>query len=236
MRPADLRLRLVAALGVVASISALRTLPVAAATGAAILGLALAAGWRRPAWRRLLHVEAFLLLLFLTLPFTMAGTPLFSLGPLAASAEGVARAALVAAKTSACVMVLMLLLGDIEPARLGAALRALHVPERLVRLFVMTVRYADLIREEAARLHEAMRARAFRARSSRHTWRSYGNLVGMLLVRALERARRVEEAMLCRGLSRQFPYRAAPAPSLRDWAGFGLLAGAALAALLADRL
>jgi cobalt/nickel transport system permease protein len=44
-----------------------------------------------------------------------------------------------------------------------------------------------------------MRARAFVPRSDRHTWNSYGWLIGMLLVRSLARSRRVFGAMRCRG-------------------------------------
>ena len=115
-------------------------------------------------------------------------------------------------------------------------MRALHVPEPIVRLFALTVRYLALIRDEARRLNDAMRARGFRPGSNRHTWRSYGNLIGMLLVRALHRAQRVEEAMLCRGFSGRFPYAALPAPAADDWIGSALLTGLAVAALLFDRL
>ncbi len=232
----DLRLRLVAAFIVLACLSQLRTLPVAAA---ALVLVALATAWRRPEarlWRRLLHVEAFLLLLFATLPFTLPGQPLVSLGPLTASVEGVERAALIAAKVSASVLILATLLGSVEPVRLGSALRGLHVPETLVRLFVLTARYLSLIRDEARRLIEAMRVRGFRPGSNRHSWRSYGHLVGMLLVRALARAQRVEEAMLCRGYEGRFPRLAQPAPTLRDWAGTTAALAFGAAITLADRL
>ena len=105
-----------------------------------------------------------------------------------------------------------------------------------MRLFVLTLRYLGLIGDEARRLREAMRARAFRARTDRHTWRSFGNLIGMLLVRALDRARRVEEAMRLRGFSGRFPHAALAAPTARDWTSFALLTGLAAAALLLDRL
>lgn len=233
LAPADLRLRLVAAFVAVACLSQLRTPAIAAAALIAALIL-----WgRSPArtsWRRLLHVEGFVLLLFLTLPFTVTGTPLLTLGPLTASAEGVSRAVLVALKISAAMVLIGALLGDVEPSRLGGALRGLRVPEAIARLFVLTARYVGLIRDEARRLHEAMRARGFRPRTNRHTWRSYGNLIGMLLVRALERARRVEEAMLCRSYDGRFPYPALPAPTRRDWADFALVAGGGLLALAAD--
>src|SRR5690606_34506059 len=87
-------------------------------------------------WRRLLHVEGFVILLFVMLPFSVPGEPLFTLGPLSASAEGFTRAALIACKMSACVAVILLFLGTIDPQRIGGALRGLRVPEPLVRLFV----------------------------------------------------------------------------------------------------
>jgi cobalt/nickel transport system permease protein len=178
-----------------------------------------------------LHVEGAVLLLFLTLPFAVPGQPLLVVGPLSASVEGVLRAGLIACKISAAVLVIMSLLGGIEPTRIGAALQALRLPESLVRLFVMTARYLSLIGGEARRLNDAMRARAFSPRSNRHTWRSYGYLIGMLLVRALERAERVEEAILCRGYTGRFPHAALPAPSLTDWIGFILLCGVSIVLL-----
>jgi cobalt/nickel transport system permease protein len=234
--PQDLRLRLVAAFVAVAALSQLHDLATAVIALAGVGLIALVSGVERSLWRRLLHVESFVLLLFLTLPFTVPGAPLLTLGPLTASSEGVARAALIACKVSASVLVLMTFLGNVDPTRLGAALHALHVPEAIVRLFVLTVRYLSLIRGEARRLHEAMRARAFRAGSNRHTWRSYGYLIGMLLVRALERAQRVEEAMRCRGFSGRFPHAAVPAPAIRDWVAFVGLSGLAVATLLVDRI
>jgi cobalt/nickel transport system permease protein len=232
----DVRLRLVAAFLLVFVLSQIGDPALAATALAGAILLALIVGTEPRLWRRLLHAESFVLLLFLTLPFAVPGAPLFALGPLTASMEGVVRAVLVALKVSAAVLVLMALLGSVEPTRIGAALHALRLPEPIVRLFLLTVRYLSLIRDEARRLHDAMRARAFAPRSNRHTWRSYGYLIGMLLVRALERANRVEEAMTCRGYTGRFPHATLPAPATRDWAGFVLLTGLALALLLGEHL
>lgn len=236
MMPRDPRLRLVAALLVVASISQLWTLSMAAMVFGLALLLAILGRPDRLQWRRMLHVEGFLLLLFLTLPFTMTGPIVATLGPLTVSSTGLARAALIALKVSACMLVVTVLLDGLDPVRLGATLQALRVPERFSRLLVMTARYVGLIREEARRLGQSMRARGFRPRSSHHTWRAYGNLVGMILVRALDRAERVEEAMLCRGHAGRFPYAALPAPDRRDWIAFALISGAGILALTVDRL
>ena len=234
--PEDLRVRLVTALMLVVAVSQLQTLPVAATVLAAVVAVAAMAGIGGKAWLRMLHVETFMLLLFLTLPFTVPGRAVLNVGPLDASAQGFARAAIIACKVSASVLTVVVLLGSVEAMRLGAALHSLRVPEPIVRLFVLTVRYLSVIGGEARRLQEAMRARAFRAGSNRHTWRSYGNLVGMLLVRALDRAQRVEEAMLCRGFSGRFPWQEA-APLARSDKGFMALA-LTLAVLIsvADRL
>jgi len=229
--PGDLRLRAVSAFWAVCAIAPIAE-PAAAATAVlAVLGLYAAVGAPLP-WRRLLHLEGFLILLLLTLPFTIPGSPILQIGPLAASAEGLWRALTLAAKVTASVLLISLLLGTADPMRLAVALRALRLPEALVRLFVSVTRYLALVRGEFARLHEAMRARGFRPGSNRHTWRSYGNLVGMLLVRAMERADRVEEAMRLRGYSGRFPRTALPAPALADWL-FALAIAASATLLLA---
>ncbi|MFC0287687.1 cobalt ECF transporter T component CbiQ [Kaistia hirudinis] len=233
---ADPRIRVVSALLAVAAVSQLRTLPVSAAAFALAILLVIIAGADRRLWRRMLHVEGFMLLLFVTLPFTMQGPVVATLGPLAASSTGMERAALIALKVSASVLTLSALIGDIDPARLGATLHALRVPERFNRLFVMTARYVSLIRDEARRLSESMRARGFRPGSNRHTWRSYGHLVGMVLVRALDRAERVEEAMLCRGYAGRYPYAVLPALLRRDWMLFASVVACGILILAMDRL
>jgi cobalt/nickel transport system permease protein len=77
-----------------------------------------------------------------------------------------------------------------------------------------------------------MLVRGFHATSSRHSWRSLGNFLGMLLVRSLERAERVHWAMACRGFSGKFP---AAEPHRLSRTDFWFLAASMLAigALLA---
>lgn len=232
--PEDLRLRLGLAFVLPALLTAITSF--APAFTAMIAVLLLHVQSRKPfPWKRLLHLEGFLILLFVTLPFTIPGAPLLTLGPLMASVEGAWRAATLAVKVTASVLLLALLFAATDPPHLGNALRALHVPEPLVRLFVAVTRQLGVIRAEFARLQDAMRARAFHPRSNRHTWRSYGNLMGMLIVRALERADRVEEAMRLRGYAGRFPRTATPPPSMSDWAITTALIGASAVLLLWDK-
>jgi cobalt/nickel transport system permease protein len=164
----------------------------------------------------LLHVEGFMLVLFLLLPFSVPGENLFSIGPFFASKEGLLRTCTIALKTNASVVVIFALLGSMEPAKLGYAMAGLGSPHKLVHLFLFTVRHADVFRKETERLLEAMRARAFVPSSTWHTWRAYGNLAGMMLIRSLDRAERVDEAMRCRAFTRQFSLAADGRLTWRD--------------------
>jgi cobalt/nickel transport system permease protein len=235
IRPADLRLRLATALGALFLLTLVEGALPAALALLAVLGLFVVARQPLP-WRRLLHLEAFLILLFVTLPFTLPGEPVFSIGPFTATDAGLWRTVTLACKVTASVMLLALLFGAVDPIAIGSALRGLRAPETLVRLFVTTVRYIALIRDEFHRLRDAMRARAFRPRSTWHTWRSYGYLIGMLVVRALDRAERVEEAMRLRGYSGRFPRLDLPGPAAVDWAASGAILGGAGLLLLMDLL
>jgi len=171
----------------------------AAALGLA-LGLALATGLKaRDLVRRLLALEGFMLIVLLTLPFTTPGAPWFELGSLRASTAGRDLALMILLKANAVVLALMALVGTLEPVALGQALGRLGVPDKLTHLLLMTIRQIHLIHAEFVRLHQAMRARAFVPRTDRHTWRAYGWLMGMLLVRSLARAERLMDAMRCRG-------------------------------------
>ncbi len=151
--------------------------------------------------QRLIAVEGFMLVLLLTLPFSIVGQTWFQLGPLTASIEGSLRALEILLKANAVVIILLALIGTLEPVVLGHAMARLGVPEKLVHLFLFTARYIGVFMNEYQRLRLAMRARGFTPTSNRHTWRSFGDLIGMLLVRSLERSQRILTAMKCRGFN-----------------------------------
>ncbi len=186
--------------------------------------------------RRLLALEGFMLILLVTLPFTVPGESLLTLGPLSASREGLAQALAILLKANAIVIALLALVGGLEPVAFGHALARLGLPEKLVHLLLFTVRQIDLLHTECRRMDQAMRVRAFVPRSDRHTWNSYGWLIGMLLVRSLARSRRVLGAMRCRGFHGRLYLLDNPAWGRGDtWSALTL--GAILGLLLlADRL
>lgn len=201
----DPRSRVGAAVAVVATILAIPSPAVLAAIVVAVATAALASGLEaRALARRLLHVEGFLVVLVVVMPLTVPGPAAFALGPLTISQPGLDRAVLVVLRVTAAALTVLTLLAGLEPVRLGHALARLGMPEKLVLLLLFTARWVALVRAEAARLHEALRARAFRAATTRHGLSTLAHFVGQLLVRAFERAERVEEAMRCRAFSGRF--------------------------------
>ncbi len=149
--------------------------------------------------RRLIPVNAFVLFLWIFLPFTLKGEPFFSIGSLVGSHEGVLYATRISIKSNAIMLVLIALVASTSVLTLGHAMHELRVPQKIVHLFFFTYRYIHVIYREYLRSVNAMKVRGFRPRTNMHTYKSFAYLVGMLLVRSSDRAQRVHNAMLCRG-------------------------------------
>lgn len=207
LRRLDPRGRLLAAVGFAVVVSGLEALPVLGLALACALG-ALALSGLPPGrtLRRMAMMDGFVVAMLLTLPLTTPGTPALILpGGWVATHEGLRLTLVIALRANAAILMLMALAGTMEPVTLGHALARLGVPLRLVHLALFTIRYIEVLRAEYLRMRLAMRARAFRPGTNRHSWVSLGHLVGMMLVRAMERAERVMQAMKCRGFTGQLP-------------------------------
>jgi cobalt/nickel transport system permease protein len=74
------------------------------------------------------------------------------------------------------------------------------MPDKIVHLISFAYRYIHVIHTEYGRQLNAMKIRGFYPKSNLHTYKTYAYLVGMLLVKSYDRAKRVQAAMLCRGL------------------------------------
>ena len=156
--------------------------------------------------RRLLPLETLMLLLLMLLPFTLQrGGVWFQFGPLTAYWSGLERALGVTLKANSVVLALFPLVGTLSQAELAGALSRLGTPHKLVLLLQLTLRYIGVLQLEYQRLRQAMMVRAFRLGSDLHSLKTLGWLIGMLLVRSLERSERVLAAMKCRGFDGRLP-------------------------------
>lgn len=233
LRRMDPRARLLVALGYALVVLSLDSLPMLGMALLIAIGFAFAARLMAALiFKRLVALEAFMLLLCCLLPLTVPGEPWFTLGPLSASWDGLWLAAVILLKANTIVLMLLTLVGSLEPVVLGHTLARLRVPDKLVHLFLFTVRYLAVLGDEYHRLRRAMLARGFKAKSDRHSWRSFGWLIGMLLVRSLDRAERVLAAMKCRGFHGRFYLLIEQRWSWRD-TGFALVSVVVMGFLLA---
>lgn len=195
----DPRLRILAAFLFALATANLTQLWVAGLALGLAMGLAWLSGNLRTLSRRLWLVEGLMLLLLVSLPFTTPGTTLLAFGYFHVSSAGFYLAGLIVLKANAIVLTLLCLVGSLEPSVFGHALARLGVPLKLVHLLLLSLRQIHLLHAEFERLQQAMRARAFVPKTNLHTWRSYGYLIGMLLVRSWARSQRIAAAMRCRG-------------------------------------
>ena len=154
--------------------------------------------------KRMLLVNALILLLWLLLPFTFKGDVLAHMGSLAIYRPGVVLAAQITLKSNAILLAFIALVATMPFATVGHALYRLRVPEKIVYLLLMTYRYIFVIEQEYQRLVRATKIRGFRPGTNANTYRTYAYIVGMLFVRAAARAERVHQAMLCRGFKDKF--------------------------------
>lgn len=154
--------------------------------------------------KRIIWVNAFILLLWVLLPFTFSGDVLARAGSFNIYRPGVVLAAQITLKSYAILLAFIALIATMSFATLGHALYRLRVPEKIVHLLMMTYRYVFVIEQEFLRLLRAAKIRGFQPGTNSNTYRTYSYVIGMLFVRAAARAERVHQAMLCRGFKGKF--------------------------------
>ena len=201
----DPRVRLGAA-GVFSVCAALLHDP--AAAGAALAMSAATLAFSRPSLtllaRRVAVVNVFILFLWATVPATMPGETVLTLGPLDFSREGMALAWLVTLKSNAILLAFLALVATMDSPTMGHALDRLGVHPKLVFLFLFTYRYLHVIADEWRRLLTAARLRGFVPRTGMRSYRTIAHLLAMVLVNSFDRSGRVYQAMVLRGFTGRF--------------------------------
>lgn len=201
----DPRARLIMAAVFAVAVATLRA-PCPALAGLTVAVIALLAS--NPPWmialRRLAVVNLFIVFLWLTVPLTMPGEPILTLGPVGLSRPGIELAWLVTLKSNAIVIAFLALVASMDSPTIGHALGRLGLPSKLVFLFLFTYRYLHVIADEWQRLRTAARLRGFVPCTGIHTYRTVGHLLAMVLVNSFDRSGRVYQAMLLRGFAGRF--------------------------------
>ena len=113
--------------------------------------------------------------------------------------QGIELAEKLSLRTHLLLISLWLFLWNINDAVLVQAIGKLPLPEKLIQLFVLTVRYIALLGELRQKMDIAMRARGFHPRLNRRTLYVTAQSVALLLIHALLKAETAQMALKCRG-------------------------------------
>ncbi len=158
----------------------------------------------KPLLQRLLIVNAFIFFLWLILPFTFSGNTLLTIGNLRMTEQGVSYTLLLTIKCNAIILVNVGLISTCRIFKLVHALRHLAVPDKIVHLFFFLYRYAHVLLFEYAKLKDTLKIRGFNPKTSLRTYKTYGSIVGALLLRGYERSEHIHKAMVCRGFKGKY--------------------------------
>jgi cobalt/nickel transport system permease protein len=164
--------------------------------------------------KRLSVLAGFLILIWLLLPLTYNGPAMMHIGPFDIVKAGVVLSLQITVKSVSILVAFMALVATMTITTLGRTMERLSVPDKIVHLILITYRYIFVIENEYLRLITAIKIRGFYPGTNLHTYRTYAYLIGMLFVRAFTRAKRVDQAMRCRGFQGKFYslYQSAPSP------------------------
>jgi cobalt/nickel transport system permease protein len=223
----DPRVRLVLGLGLCLLTALLQT--VTALAFALALSVMLCVAARTPARVIFRRVAGLNILLAIALPFLLLDYTPGDRSPVGWNAGGFYPALAIWLKGHSLILWTTSLISTIETGVLGHALAHLRLPDKLIHLYLFTVRYLRLMRSEHERIQRAARARGFVARANRHTYRTLASMTGWLLVKSLDRSERVMAAMKCRGFDGRFylldHFHAAPRDAIYLVMGIGVMAG-----------
>lgn len=175
------------------------SLVVAGLVGVSAVALAVAARVPVRTWLgAMLGPAVFIAVGAVTIAVTVGPGDLVSWGPLGVDEGSASRASLVAARALAATSATVLLAATTPMVDLLAGLRRARVPEVAVDISAVTYRLIFSLLDAAAAISSAQAGRLGYS-SGRAARRSVGLLAASVLVRAWERARRLEEGLAGRG-------------------------------------
>lgn len=208
--------------------------PALAGLVGALLLLLLAGLPLRLVLARLGAAQVLLVPCLILLPLTFTGQPM-SWGRLTISGEGLQVAGLLYLRATAILVVVMALVYTTPMVVLLGTLERWRAPRAVMNVALLTYRYLFTLWWELTRMRWALATRGFTRRGIARTHRALANVVGVSLVRSLERTERIQQAMQCRGYRGRLRTLHTFATRPADVVKAGLCVAWAVGLLAADR-
>ncbi|OOF87186.1 energy-coupling factor transporter transmembrane component T family protein [Rodentibacter ratti] len=146
-----------------------------------------------PYFRRWIQLSLFIVLMWATLSWRI-GENGIEFYP-----QGIQLAKILSLRMNLLLFSVWLFLWNINETVLIQALGKLPLPEKLIQLFVLTVRYIALLGELRQKMDRAMRARGYQPKFNARTFYVTAQSVALLLIHALLKAEMAQIALKCRG-------------------------------------
>jgi len=174
------------------------------AAGCFLFGMLWAGIPLRTIGKRLLLIVPFALGAIVFVPFqhTAGETALFHLLGRAATEEGMDRALVLLLKIVCANLLVTYLLLSTPIFELIKSMRALGVPAVLLEIVGLMLRYLQLLKEEVYGMLKAQQSRGLRLEGwlwKRSAYRRFGELLGVLFLRAYSRSGRIYQSIAARG-------------------------------------
>ena len=164
---------------------------------------------------RLKWVVFFMMPLFFLLPLQ------YNFGPGAEGwswkTENLVLALRITLRALAITILIFPMLGTAPFHRSMKALQDLGVPKILIQTFLFTYRYLFVYLDQLRKMRIAMKSRGFQPGFNKHSFRVYGNMVGMLLFTSFEQTERLLNAMKARGYDGEIRILYQPSREHMDW-------------------
>lgn len=155
-------------------------------------------------FKRLKPLLLFLLMIWAVLPITFDGDVVLKFLFFEVSMQGIQYCAMITIKSITIVLFFMAFVATMTIGVMGYAMQKLYISNKFVFLVLMTYRYIFVIADEYQKLFRAAKIRGFVPKTNIHSYKTYAYIAGMLFVRASMRAKRVHQAMICRGFNGKF--------------------------------
>ena len=138
--------------------------------------------------------------------------------------QGAHDMALLVAVRSNCMVAFVLLCFDQKDANaLACGMQQLRLPDVLVSMVFFTAKFIELLRRECVQFKNTAKVRGFVPKTTLLTYRTVAGFVGMLIIKAFERARQLQYTMKVRQFQgRIYTLEATPCPRLGEWGLLGV--------------
>lgn len=221
----DPRAKLLTTLGFVVTVVSFNRYELSALMPFTLYPIAIAAAGQVPFGylvRKLLIASPFALLVGVCNPL-LDRTPMLVVDGVAISGGWISFAS-IAVRFCLTVSAALVLVGITGFPTVCMALGRLGMPRAFTVQLLFLYRYIFVLTEETLRMSRARALRSFKGRGL--GIRVHGHMLGQLLLRTLDRAARIHQAMRCRGfdgeirLSRHFKFRSADLAFVAGWLAF----------------